>query len=1094
MPKFKPVAARVDFPAMEREVLQWWEEHRILQQYLRRNEAAPHRWSFLDGPITANNPMGVHHAWGRTYKDLFQRYQTMRGYRQRYQNGFDCQGLWVEVEVEKDLDFTSKRDIEAFGIEPFVNLCKHRVLTFAAVQTEQSRRLGMWMDWNDPTDLQALAEAIKTDPSAIIEYPTRGGGTVRQTAEQVAGRLGDPELGGSYFTFSDENNYQIWGFLRRCHERGLIYKGHDVMPWCPRCATGISEQEIVTEGYQDVTHPGVFVRLPLQGRPGALLVWTTTPWTLTSNVAAAVHPGLTYVRVRQGSEEYYLEEGALGVLQGAHTVVERLPGSALVGWTYQGPFDDLPPQQGITHRVIAWEDVTSAEGTGIVHLAPGCGAEDFALSRTHGLPVIAPVDENGAFMAGFAWLTGWRTDDAAQPIIEHLRRTGRLYAVEPYTHRYPVCWRCGTELVFRLVDEWFIRMDPLRAPLMDVTNRIRWIPGFGRDRELDWLRNMGDWMISKKRYWGLALPIYECAECGTVDVIGTRDELRQRAVEGWEAFEGHSPHRPWIDAVRIRCARCGATVSRIPDVGNTWLDAGIVTFSTMRYRTDHDYWDKWFPAAFITESFPGQYRNWFYSLLVMSTVLEGREPFRTCLGHGSVRDEGGEEMHKSKGNAIEFNEAADRAGVDVMRWLYCAQNPAQNLNFGYGILDDVRRRVIIPLWNVHAFFVTYANLERFDIRELLRTPPHLGTLDRWLLSRLARLVGSVRERMDAYDPQGATRPIEAFVDELSNWYVRRSRRRFWKSEDDDDKRAAYYTLYRALRAFTLVVAPFLPFLAERLYQDLVRVVEPRSPASVHLGDYPEPDAAAADEALEAEMGSVRRLVTLGRAARGHAKVKVRQPLPAVLLVTTSPTLAQRPELLAILADELNVKAVRFVDDPGRYVAFEVKPRFDVLGPKHGAAVQAIARAVRTLDPVATLRALDRDGHLVLSVDGQEVVLSRDDLETRMHEARGYAAEGQGGEFAILETELSAALLLEGQARELVHQVQTLRKAAALAVDDRIVLHYDGALEPVLEAYRDYIMRETLAVDLRRGLPAAAPARDVRLDGENIRLAVMRASG
>ncbi len=1094
MPKFKPVSSKVDFPAMERDVMRWWEDQQTLQQYLRRNERASQRWSFLDGPITANNPMGVHHAWGRTYKDLFQRYKTMRGFRQRYQNGFDCQGLWVEVEVEKDLGFTSKRDIEGYGIEAFVNLCKHRVLTFAAVQTQQSMRLGMWMDWNAPDDLRRLAEAIKTKPSTIIDFPARGGGKLRQTAEQIVGRLGDPELGGSYFTFSDENNYQIWGFLRRCHERGLVYKGHDVMPWCPRCATGISEQEIVTEGYQEITHPGVFVRFPLVDRPThSLLVWTTTPWTLTSNVAAAVHPGLTYVRVQQGAEELYLEEGAVGVLRGDYTVVERLPGEQMVGWRYHGPFDtareNLTAQRGVQHRVIPWTDVTSAEGTGIVHIAPGCGAEDFALSKEHHLPVIAPIDENGVFIEGFDWLTGMRTDEAAQPIIDHLKKIGRLYKVEKYKHRYPVCWRCGTELVFRLVDEWFIRMDPLRADLMEMTKRVKWIPEFGLDRELDWLRNMHDWMISKKRYWGLALPIYECASCGTFDVIGSQEQLRERAVEGWKEFEGHSPHRPWVDAVKIRCANCGSVAARIPDVGNAWLDAGIVSMSTLRYRTDPDYWRQWFPADFITESFPGQYRNWFYSLLVMATVLAGQEPFRTCLGYALVRDERGEDMHKSKGNAIEFNEAADRAGVDVMRWLYCIQNPTANLNFGYGVLDETRRHFLIPLWNVYAFFTTYANLERFEMGDLLRTPPQLATLDRWILSRLQRLVATVREHMDDYDPQGSSRPIEAFVDDLSNWYVRRSRRRFWKSEDDNDKRAAYYTLYRVLRTLVLTMAPFTPFLCERIYQDLVRAVEPRAPASVHLADFPELEAALMDEELETAMESVRTLVALGRAARGHARIKVRQPLPAVLLVTKSRSLRDHQELLEVLADELNVKAVRFVDDPSRYVTFEVKPRFDVLGPKHGAKVQDIARALRAVDPVAALEALRRDGRLTLSVDGQDVVLSHDDIEPRMHETRGYAAEGAGGEFAILETNLTPELVLEGQARELVHQVQTLRKDADLAVDDRIVLHYEGPLEPVLQAHRDYIMRETLTSELRAGLPSKGTAREVRLDGVNIRLSI-----
>jgi isoleucyl-tRNA synthetase len=1083
------VSSKADFPALEREILAWWTAQGIVEKYLHRNERSARRWSFLDGPITANNPMGVHHAWGRTYKDLFQRYQTMRGLRQRYQNGYDCQGLWVEVNVERELGFRSKRDIETFGIGPFVTLCKERVLTFAAQITEQSIRLGMWMDWEDPALLRRLADALRTEPSQRVTVRGRTG-VVTATAEQLVGRLGSRELGGSYFTFSDENNYQIWAFLKKCWERAMVYKGHDVMPWCPRCSTGISEHEIVTEGYREVTHPGVFLRFPLVDQQNrSLLVWTTTPWTLSSNVAAAVHPDLTYAIVRQGSEELVLAEGTLSVLRGEYTVVDRLPGSRLVGWRYHGPFDDLPPQRGVEHHVIPWKDVGAEEGTGVVHIAPGCGAEDFALSKEHGLPVIAPIDEFGVFTATFGWLAGKRTDEAADPIIERLRTTGRLYKVESYTHRYPVCWRCETELVFRLVDEWFIAMDPIRTQLMDVTRRIRWIPEFGLDRELDWLRNMHDWMISKKRYWGLALPIYECRQCQHVEVIGSADELRARAVEGWNQFEGHTPHRPWIDAVKIRCPKCGATIPRIPDVGNPWLDAGIVSFSTMGYRTEPQTWRHWYPADFITESFPGQYRNWFYSLLVMAVVLDGREPFRTCLGYALVRDELGEEMHKSKGNAIEFNEAADRAGVDVMRWAYCTQNPAANLNFGYGLLDEVRRRFVIPLWNVVAFFITYANLERFDVPAILRAHPPLSPLDRWLLSRQNRLIATVRARLDASDPAGASRPVETFVDDLSNWYVRRSRRRFWKSEDDADKRAAYYTLYHALRTLTLVLAPFVPFLAERVYQDVVRPVERDGPESVHLCDFPSSDPARVDESLDELMDGVRALVALGRAARGHARIKVRQPLPAVLLVTRHRGLRDREDLLEHIADELNVKAVRFIDDPSRYVSFEINIRFDLLGPRLGAKVQDVARAVRALDPTTVLRTVQHDGRLRVAVGGEEVILSRDDVVARMHEAQGYAAEGQAGEFAVLETTLTPDLILEGQARELVHQIQTLRKDAGLAVDDRIALFHDGGLAPILRAHRAYIERETLATEVRED--RARAGHDVRLDGGQVRVGIAR---
>ncbi|HET7829161.1 MAG TPA: class I tRNA ligase family protein, partial [Candidatus Limnocylindrales bacterium] len=679
---FQPVTAKPDFVAQEHGLLREWAERRTFARLRAQNAGGP-RWSFLDGPITANNPMGVHHAWGRAYKDLFQRYHAMLGEDERYQNGFDCQGLWVEVNVERDLGFTSKRDIEAYGIDRFVTLCKQRVLTYAARQTEQSIRLGMWMDWNDPAELRRLHDMLGEDPSQVttIQGPD---GPVTDTVEMLVGRLGMPEVGGSYFTFSNENNDLIWGFLAECHRRGWLYKGSDTMPWCPRCGTGLSQMEM-NEGYADREDPGLTVRFPLLDRPGeALLVWTTTPWTLTSNVAAAVGEDLRYVRIRQGDDVFWVGKGTLrSAVQGPFTVEDEVAGSALVGWRYRGPFDDLPAvreafgETGYEHRVVAWDEVGEDEGTGIVHIAPGCGAEDYQLGKQLGLPVIGPIDEDGRYLPGFDWLTGRDAPAVAAEIVDDLERRGFFYHLEPYSHRYPHCWRCNTPLLFRLVDEWFISMGEvydvprdqltkeqvdasLRYQIMEVVDRIRWIPDFGYDRELDWLRNMHDWMISKKRYWGLALPIYDCSACGTIEVIGGREELQERAIEGWDRFEGHTPHRPWVDEVKIACPKCGQPVERIKDVGNPWLDAGIVPFSTLHYREDPDYWAKWFPADFITESFPGQFRNWFYSMLAMSTVLVRQEPFKTIFGYALVYGEDGRQMHKSWGNAIDFDEAAER--------------------------------------------------------------------------------------------------------------------------------------------------------------------------------------------------------------------------------------------------------------------------------------------------------------------------------------------------------------------------------------------------------------------------------------------------
>ena len=759
---FKPISSRVDFPQMERDIQSWWDEAGMMEKYLNRNKDSDRRWSFIDGPITANNPMGVHHAWGRAYKDLFQRYKTMQGFKQRYQNGFDGQGLWVEVEVEKEMGFNSKQDIEAYGIDRFVEACKARVRHFADIISEQSIRLAYWMHWDD-----------------------------------------------SYHTMSDENNYTIWHFLKTCHERGWIYEGTDVMPWCPRCATGLSEHEIVTEGYKEVVHPGLFTKFPLEDADGeSLLVWTTTPWTLTSNVAAAVHPEMAYVKVRHGDDTLYLAKARLETLGGDYEALEETTGEKLVGRRYRGPFDELPAQQGVEHRVIPWEEVSEGEGTGIVHIAPGAGKEDFALGKEFSLPTIAPLDEFGNYIQGFDWLTGRNVAEVNRDIFADLREKGVLFKVEDYPHRYPICWRCNTELVFRLVDEWFISMDELRHLIADVTRNIKWIPSFGLERELDWLRNMDDWMISKKRYWGLALPIYKC-DCGHFEVVGSETELQERAVEGWSDFEGHSPHRPWIDNVKINCSQCGQTVSRIRDVGNPWLDAGIVPYSTIGYRNDREHWKDWFPADWISESFPGQFRNWFYSLLTMSTALENHEPFRSVFSYALMRDEKGEEMHKSRGNSIDFAEAADKMGVDAMRWVFLRHNPAQNLNFGFGSADEVRRRFLLTLWNTYSFFVTYANIDEFRPENGAAVAPS-SEMDRWIASELQSLVAGVTRAMDEFDSADAGRRIEEFVELLSNWYVRRSRRRFWKSENDQDKLAAHNTLYTCLVTLAKLMAPLAP--------------------------------------------------------------------------------------------------------------------------------------------------------------------------------------------------------------------------------------------------------------------------------------------
>ena len=875
---FKPVSPQVDFPALEKDLLKKWEKERLFDKYLHRNDSSTNKFSFLDGPITANNPMGVHHAWGRTYKDFWQRYWNLKGKKQRFQNGFDEQGLWVEVEVEKELGLHSKKDIENLipgdkfkSLEKFINLCKERVAKFSAIQTEQSKRLGYFMDWDN-----------------------------------------------SYHTSSDINNYTIWEFLKLTDKKGWLYKGHDSVPWCPRCGTAISQMEILTEEYKELVHETVYFKLPIKGRTNEfLLVWTTTPWTIPSNVAVAVNKKETYEKYQYVKGEYLwvmkkripqlIKEKILPV--STAILSETEPGTSLIGWEYEGPFDSIPlvkeTLKGYQHKVIDGEDVvTDVEGTGLLHVAPGAGGEDFKLGIKNKLPVISSIEEDASYFSGMGEFAGKNAKKHPELIIDYLKNKHNgmfILTTQNYKHRYPTCWRCKTELVWRVVDEWYIAMDrkddsgkTYREQMIDVAKKITWMPDWGLERELDWLKNMQDWLISKKRYWGLALPIYECKKCGNFEVIGTKEELKEKAVEGWKNFEGHSPHRPWVDQVKIKCGKCGEIISRIQDVGNPWLDAGIVPFSTMP--------QEWFPANFITESFPGQFKNWFYALIAMSTAIKRTNPFERVLGFGSVRDEKGEEMHKSKGNAIEFNVAADKIGVDVMRWLYLRTNPEHNVNFGYHVADEIRRLFHIRLWNVYVFFVTYASLDKWKPNEKKFVPENV--LDKWILSRMNGNIKNVTENIENYDAAQAAGQAENFViNDLSNWYVRRIRDRVGPSAPNGaDKDNAYQTLWIILTTYVKVLAPFMPFIPEEIYINLT------GENSVHLTDWPTHSNELINSELETEMEAARVIAEKTHAKRKESEIKVRIPIREM---TYSGPSELSEGLLKIVKEEVNAYQLKF---------------------------------------------------------------------------------------------------------------------------------------------------------------------------------------
>ena len=1004
---FAPLPDKPDHPALEEELLASWEREGTFDKLREQNRGGP-RFSFIDGPVTANKALGVHTAWGRTLKDVFQRYKALRGFHQRYQNGFDCQGLWIEVGVERELGLNSKREIEAYGLERFAEKCRDVVVSSSQELTKGSKRLGQWMDW-----------------------------------------------GNDYFTFSDTNIEYIWRFLKLVNDRGWLYLGHRSTEWCPRCGTSLSQHELTQSGvFQEKQDPSLYVRYPLLDHPGeALVVWTTTPWTLPANVAAAVKP----------DAEYGLRDGREWVLVARDpeaSFTKRVRGDELVGLRYRGAFDNLPAASGVEHRVIPWDEVTLDEGTGIVHIAPGCGPEDFDLSREHGLPVLTPVDEAGRFYDDYGWLHGLSTTEAADQIVGRLAETGYLVAAGTYTHRYPHCWRCDTPLIWRLSDDWFISVEGVREQLLAANATVEWMPTYMGKRMDDWLRNMGDWNISRRRYYGLPLPFYPCA-CGRLNVVGSKAELRERAVSGFEQLE--ELRRPWVDRVPIRCESCGAVVQRILEVGDVWLDAGIVPFSTLGWENprwidegyatgaargltradlpDHAYWEQWYPAEWVSEM-REQIRLWFYSQLFMSVVLTGRAPFRTVLGYEKMLDEHGREMHGSWGNMIDAEDAFARMGADVMRWQYCAQPPDRNLLFGFGRADEIKRE-LLRLWNSVSFFVSYANIGDFQAPTWPSIEPSgaLALLDSWLVERTHAFAREAEVAYEAYTTVDVIRAYRSYLDDLSNWYIRRSRRRFWNGEG-----SALVTLWYALVQTLRVIAPVMPFLADHLWRNLTAPVA-GAPESVHLAGWP--DAPEPDRGLLDEIGAVRRVVALAHQARATTGLKLRQPLRRLVVEGAGTAAGHAKEI----ADEVRVKDVAFaaVDADLR-----VKPNLPVLGPRLGKELRTVQEELRA----GRFEELDGGRFRVAGheLSPEEVLVERSGRE-------GFAVASANGVTVALDTRLDDELELEGRVYDLIRRVNAMRKDVGLALTDRIKLTLPESDADLLQ-HEQWIKDEVLAVEIR----------------------------
>lgn len=1014
-----------DFSSFEKKIVDYWSENDTFAK-LREKNRSGERFSFYDGPITANNPMGVHHAWGRTLKDVFQRYQAMQGKQQRYQNGFDCQGLWLEVEVEKALGLNSKKEIIDYGLEKFAQACKKRVNHFAAVITQQSIRLGQWMDWSN-----------------------------------------------SYYTYDDNNIEHIWHFLKKCHENGWLYLGTRVLPWCYRCGTSLSSHE-QSDSYEELTHKAVYIKLPFKDETQTyFLVWTTTPWTLTANVALAVNPELDYLIIQKEQEKFVLAKGTQDVLERPWDILEVIKGKELLEKMYIGPFDDLTAQKDVKlKKVIPWDEVSHLEGTGVVHIAPGCGEEDYELSKRYKLDVIAPIDGEARYIEGFDYLTGITISKAFDLIIEKLKSKGFLYKTELYEHRYPVCWRCKTELVFKLEKEWFINCDEIRPKLLKAVKEIKWKPDFTAKSMESWLTSMDDWCISRKRYWGLPLPFYVC-DCGHVTVVGSKEELKSLSVNPQNVDDLTELHIPWIDEVKVKCYKCGKSVSRVKEVGDCWLDAGIIPFSTLNYLKEEEktYWKKWFPAELIVEM-KEQVRLWFYSMLFMSITLINKPSYKNVVSFPEVRNEEGKRLSKTSKNNIVFDDAVNVLGADVMRWVYCKSNLRQNLNFSYDLGKDAMRK-LLSYWNVAYFLLSSASAENFSLSELkeLRETNKTNPMDRWMLSELNKTVEEIRNAYENLNVKAVIDETEEFFENISNWYVRLNRRRFWKSDLDLDKKQAYNTLYRCLDTFNKCLAPILPFTTEYVYRMLTPLEDFEKVPSVHLCSFPENKLSKEEDRARGTFNKVKQLISMVLMLRNNSQIKVRQPLNAVQVWSSNPSDYNAfKEYKTQILTELNIKKLDILTGITESVEFVIKLNYSLLGPKYKKRLNEIKKKVVETDQ-QTLSGLFRKKRvLALKTEPNEITLQPDEYEILLQDKEGHKSLVQDDLSVTLDVTLTNKLRVEGCVRDIVRNIQKMRQELDLEITETIIVAIidktpESSLLSKIKDFRNYLKSETLAREI-----------------------------
>ncbi|MBI2865435.1 MAG: isoleucine--tRNA ligase [Chloroflexi bacterium] len=1059
---FKQVNSRVSFPKMEKEILSFWNDRQIFAQSLKSREKGP-LFAFYEGPPTANGSPGIHHVLARVFKDVILRYRTMKGYYVPRKGGWDTHGLPVELEVEKELGFSGKQEIESYGIAPFNAKCKDSVFRYVKEWEDLTERIAFWVDMKD-----------------------------------------------AYVTFYNSYVESGWWIVKQLWDKGLVFLGYKVTPHCPRCGTSLSSHEVAL-GYKDDTDdPSVYVKFELYGEPPVgvdgskdvrafFLVWTTTPWTLPGNVALAVHPDEEYVLVELASpegergiaERLILAKDLLGAaVKGEYTTVATLRGRDLVGTRYV-PLFTFVPIDVPAHRVVAGDFVSMEDGTGIVHIAPGYGEIDLEVGRAENLPVVQTVDLRGQMTDLPASFSGLFVKDADPLIIEDLAQRGLMYRSERIVHTYPFCWRCDTPLLYYAKTSWYIRTTALKERLLANNEKINWYPEhIKRGRFGDWLENNVDWAISRERYWGTPLPIWRCADCGELECMGSVKELEERSGRS-DLAASLDLHRPYVDEVTFACGKCGGTMYRVSEVMDCWFDSGAMPVSQWHYPFDNkETFQRMFPADYICEAVD-QTRGWFYSLHALSTLLFDEQAYKNviCLGH--ILDAKGEKMSKSKGNVVSPWEVIDLHGADATRWyLFTATPPGNPRRFSLDLVGEAVRKFLLTFWNTYSFFVIYANIDKFDPKAVGQNL-QLAELDRWILSELHQLIQDADASLDGYEPTAAGRAIETFVDNLSNWYVRRSRRRFWKSESDAEKLAAYATLYECLVTVAKLLAPFTPFIADELYRNLVGSVDAAAPESVHLAGFPAANPALIDQQLMSDVQLVMKMVSFGRAARSKANLKVRQPLAKMVVKPRSDRERESLRRLAAqIMDELNIKELVVVEDESELVDYTVRPKLNVLGPKYGREVGRLSAALSKMDPRQVALAA-KQGKAVFA-EGFE--LFPDELLVDTVQKAGYAVAEEAGYVAGVTTQLTPDLVEEGLAREVVHRLQTMRRSADFDISDQIDTYYQGdpEVEQVIAKYASYVKQETLSRALLTQLPPPdAYVEEHIVDGRRILLGVKR---